>query len=90
MLSSDIYDHPALYDALLPVRAHLPYYVELARETSGDILELSCGTGQLTVPVASAGLPVVGFDASAPMLNGAKKRAAAARVSVEYLLGDIA
>jgi SAM-dependent methyltransferase len=89
MLSSDIYDHPALFDALFPAGAHLPYYVELARQTSGDALELACGTGQLTVPVASAGLPVAGIDASAPMLNTARERAAAAKVSVEYLLGDM-
>jgi SAM-dependent methyltransferase len=89
MLSSDIYDHPALFDALFPAGAHLPYYVELARQTSGDVLELACGTGQLTVPVASAGLPIVGIDTSAPMLNTARARAAAAKVSVEYLLGDM-
>jgi SAM-dependent methyltransferase len=89
MLSSDIYDHPVLFDALFPVGAHLPYYVELARQTSGDVLELACGTGQLTVPVASAGLPIVGIDTSAPMLNTARARAAAAKVSVEYLLGDM-
>ncbi len=89
MSTSDIYDHPALYDALLPVGAHLPYYVELSRQTSGDVLELACGTGQLTVPVASAGLPIVGIDTSAPMLNAAKERAAAARVSVQFSLGDM-
>jgi SAM-dependent methyltransferase len=89
MLSSDVYDHPALFDALFPVRAHLPYYLELARQTSGDILELACGTGQLTLPVASAGLPIVGIDNSAPTLNTARERAAAAKVSVEYLLDDM-
>lgn len=89
MLSSDIYDHPALYDALMPVRAHRPYYVELSRRASGDVLELACGTGQLTVPVASAGVPIAGIDASAAMLNTAKERAAAAKVSVEYVLGDM-
>jgi SAM-dependent methyltransferase len=88
-LSSDIYDHPALFDALFPVGAHLPYYVELARQTSGDILELACGTGQLTVPVAGAGLPIVGIDTSAPMLDAARERAAAGKVSVEYFLGDM-
>jgi SAM-dependent methyltransferase len=88
-LSSDIYDHPALFDALFPVRAHLPYYLELARQTSGDVLELACGTGQLTVPVASAGLPTVGLDLSAPMLTTATERAAAAKVCVEYMLGDM-
>jgi SAM-dependent methyltransferase len=89
MLSSDIYDHPALFDELLPVGAHLPHYVELSRQTSGGVLELACGTGQLTVPVASAELPIVGIDTSAPMLNAAKERAAAAKVSVEFLLGDM-
>jgi SAM-dependent methyltransferase len=89
MLRSDLYDQPELYDALLPVRAHAPYYVELARHRSGDVLELACGTGQLTVPVASAGLPIVGIDTSAPMLNTAKERAAAAKVSIEYLLSDM-
>jgi SAM-dependent methyltransferase len=89
MSTSDLYDHPALYDALLPVRGHLPYYVELCRKTSGHILELACGTGQLTVPVASAGLRIAGIDASTPMLNAAKERAAAAKVSVEYVLGDM-
>jgi SAM-dependent methyltransferase len=78
-----------LYDALLPVGAHVPYYVELCRRTSGDVLELACGTGQLTVPIASAGLATAGIDTSAPMLNRERERAAAAKVSVEYLLGDM-
>ncbi len=88
-MTSDLYDHPALYDALLPVGAHVPYYVELARKASGYILELACGTGQLTVPVAEAGLPITGLDLSEPMLNTARERAAAAKVSVEHLLGDM-
>lgn len=88
-MNSDLYDHPALYDALLPARAHVPYYVNLARQASGDVLELACGTGQLTVAIAGAGLPAVGLDLSAPMLSAAKERAAARRVSVEYVLGDM-
>ena len=89
MLNSDLYDHPALYDAILPVGAHLPYYMDLARQAPGEVLELACGTGQLTVPVAEAGLPIVGLDLSPPMLNRAKERAAARNVSVELLLADM-
>ena len=88
-MNPDLYDHPALYDALLPVGAHLPYYVEVARRASGDVLELAFGTGQLTVPIASAGLSIVGLDLSAPMLNAAKERAATAGVSVQYVRGDM-
>jgi SAM-dependent methyltransferase len=87
--TSDIYDHPALYDELLPATAHVSYYVDLARRASGDVLELACGTGQLTVPIASAGLPTVGLDLSAPMLATARQRAADAKVSIEYVLADM-
>jgi SAM-dependent methyltransferase len=88
-MTSDLYEHPALYDALFPVGAHVPYYVELARGASRGVLELACGTGQLAVPIAGAGLPIVGLDLSEPMLSTARKRAAAARVSVEYFLADM-
>ena len=88
-LNCDFYDHPALYDALLPATAHVSYYLDLARQASGDVLELACGTGQLTVPIAGAGLPTVGLDLSAPMLTAARQRAATANVSVEYVLGDM-
>jgi len=88
-LNSDLYDHPALYDALLPATAHLSYYVDVARQASGNVLELACGTGQLTVPIASAGLPTVGLDLSAPMLTTARQRAATAKVSIEYVQGDM-
>lgn len=88
-MNSDLYDNPALYDALLPATAHVSYYVDLARQASGDVLELACGTGQLTVPIAGAGLPTTGLDLSAPMLTTAKQRAAAANVSVEYVPGDM-
>lgn len=86
---AELYDHPALYDSLLSARAEVPYYVELARQASGDVLELACGTGQLTVPIAGAGLPIVGLDLSEPMLDAARKRAASAKVSIEYFLGDM-
>ena len=88
-MTSDLYDNPALYDALLPVGAHLPYYAELAGRASGDILELACGTGQLTVPLATAGLQITGLDLSEPMLSAARERAAALKVSVEHLQGDM-
>ncbi len=88
-MNSDLYDHPALYDALLPVRAHLPYYAELAGRASGEVLELACGTGQLTVPLASEGVRITGLDLSEPMLSVASERAADRKVSVKHLRADM-
>ncbi len=59
-MSSDLYDYPELYDALLPATGHISYYVDLAKRASGDVLELACGTGQLTLPIAKAGARIVG------------------------------
>jgi SAM-dependent methyltransferase len=88
-LVSDFYDHPELYDALLPVGAHVPFYVDLARRQAGDVLELACGTGQLTIPVAELGLPTVGLDQSRAMLDVARGRASAADASVTFVHGDM-
>jgi SAM-dependent methyltransferase len=88
-MASDFYDHPELYDALLPVGAHVPFYVDLARQQGGAVLELACGTGQLTIPIALDGLPTVGLDVSDAMLNVARARAAATDASVAFVRGDM-
>ena len=88
-MSSDFYDHPDLYDTLLPVGAHLPFYADLARQQAGAVLELACGTGQITVPIALNGHPTVGLDLSRAMLDVATKRAAAANAAVEFVEGDM-
>jgi SAM-dependent methyltransferase len=86
---ADLYDHPALYDALLPVEAHLPFYRELARRQAGSVLELACGAGELTSSIAGDGLPTVGLDLSAQMLTAARQRASAADVTVHLVRGDM-
>jgi SAM-dependent methyltransferase len=85
----EFYDYPDLYDALLPVGAHLPFYADIARHQAGAVLELACGTGQLTIPIALQGLPTAGLDLSSAMLDAAKRRASAAGASAAFLQGDM-
>lgn len=53
-------------------------YRELASsrvaEGFADLLELGCGTGRVTAPLAEAGLDVVGVDSSPAMLDVARRR----------------
>jgi SAM-dependent methyltransferase len=86
---SDFYDYPDLYDALLPVGGEVPFYVGVARQQAGAVLELACGTGQITVPIALEGFPTTGLDQSTAMLEVAKKRASAAGASVDFIQGDM-
>ena len=51
----------------------IPFYVELALEAEGPIVELAVGTGRVAIPVAQAtGRTVVGIDSSPAMLEQAR------------------
>src|SRR5512132_704914 len=64
-------DLPYLYDSV-PVYAARPDVqsdIDEARQSRGDILEVGCGTGRILLPVARAGVTIVGLDASRDMLD---------------------
>jgi SAM-dependent methyltransferase len=67
------------------------FYVEEARGAGGPVVELGVGTGRIAVPVAEAGVQVIGVDSSAAMLEVCAERAAAAGVAerLDLRLGDL-
>jgi SAM-dependent methyltransferase len=54
----------------------LGFWRRLALRATGRVLELGCGTGRLSVPIAAAGVPLTGLDRSAEMLERAARREA--------------
>ena len=58
-------------------RRDVPFWRRIALAAHGEVLELGCGTGRISLPLARAGVRLVGIDRSAPML--ARLRTAAAR-----------
>lgn len=70
-------------------RRDVVFWQRLAAAQSGLVLELGCGTGRITVPVARTGAQIVGIDRSAPMLARARQRLARARLTARLLRGDI-
>jgi SAM-dependent methyltransferase len=67
--------------------ADVPFYVELAREADGPVVELAVGTGRVAIPVAHAiGRTVIGIDSSPAMLEQA--RTAGGHV-LDLRLGDM-
>ncbi|HSK14744.1 MAG TPA: class I SAM-dependent methyltransferase [Gaiellaceae bacterium] len=67
------------------------FYVAEARKARGPVVELGVGTGRIAVPVAAAGVPVIGVDSSAGMLGVCRRRAEAAGVLplLDLRLGDL-
>lgn len=66
-------DHPFVaefYDFVVPYRDRqdVAFFVEMARQAKGPVLELGCGTGRVLIPTAKAGIEIVGLDASLHML----------------------
>jgi SAM-dependent methyltransferase len=73
------------------VTEDVEFYVEEARRAGGTVVELACGTGRITVPIAQAGVRVIGVDSSRRMLEVARERvrAAGADELVELRHGDL-
>ena len=66
------------------------FYVDLARQADGPLVELAIGNGRVAIPIAQAtGRRVVGIDSSPAMLEQARARAAEAGVELELREGDM-
>jgi SAM-dependent methyltransferase len=67
------------------------FYVEQALASGGPVVELAVGTGRIAVPIAEAGVSVIGVDSSPEMLRVARAAAESAEVSglVDLRLGDL-
>ena len=60
-------------------RRDVPFWRNVARQANGPVLELGCGTGRISLPLARAGVDLIGIDRSGPMLARAAKRLSAQR-----------
>ena len=78
------------YDCMYaPSDEQARFWADRAREAGGPILELACGTGRVTIPLAREGFDVTGIDLAPSMLERAREKAAAEGVALEWVEGDI-
>jgi ubiquinone/menaquinone biosynthesis C-methylase UbiE len=69
----------------------VPFWRQLARRAPGRLLELGCGTGRVSLPLARSRVGLVGIDRSAAMLARARARSRRARLGsrLRFVRGDI-
>ena len=66
------------------------FYVGLAAEADGPVVELAVGTGRISIPIARrTGRPVIGIDSSPAMLAIARAKATDANVELDLREGDM-
>ena len=86
--------YAAFYDwenAQTVQRRDVAFWQRLAGAADGEVLELGCGTGRVTLPVAKNGTVLTGIDRSEPMLDRARRRVVRAGLQsrVRLVRGDI-
>ncbi len=82
------------YDLLMDIDYHKwVTYLERIWQGFGikavKILELACGTGNITIPLAQKGYQVTAVDCSKAMIDKAKKKAEDAELQIEFIEHDM-
>ena len=90
----------ALYDPIAEiydpwsrsVTEDVGFYIDQALASGGPVVELAVGTGRIAIPIAEAGILVIGIDSSQEMLSVARTAAKSAGVEqlVDLRFGDLA
>lgn len=89
-MPESLYDDPGLYDLVM---GHNPqmvaFYTEQVRRPGLRVLDLGCGTGRFSLPMAAAGGVVTGLDIAPGMLARARQAAEAAGLAIDFRVGDM-
>jgi ubiquinone/menaquinone biosynthesis C-methylase UbiE len=77
---------PVSYDLEYGDETGVAFYAALAGEAGGPVLELACGTGRVSIPLARQGFEVTGLDITPGMLDRARDKSAG--LPVRWIEGD--
>ncbi len=89
-LKASPYDDPETYDLIFDqFDFDLPFWLDVARQAGGPVLEAGCGTGRILLRLIEAGLDVDGFDSSAAMVERLHAKARAAARPVSAVVADM-
>src|SRR2546422_1837817 len=67
---ADLYDHVGPYRS----RPDVAFFLNEAVNAGSPVVELGCGTGRVLIPIARAGVEIVGVDSSPHMLSVCRER----------------
>lgn len=83
------YDDPNLYDKENDTyKEDITFLEKWASKTEGIIIDLACGTGRVTIPLARKGYRVIGVDLHNGMLNEAKNKTSNQNLQIDWVEQD--
>jgi len=83
-----IYRDGRHYDRLFG-EPNIPFWIDIISACGAPVLELGCGTGKVTIPIAEAGYETVGIDLSEAMLEYAQAKIQGRDLPVKFRLDDM-
>ena len=78
-----------IYDFYVNVDFDVPFFIKETENYRGEILELMCGTGRVSIPLLKAGRKMTCVDYSKGMLNSFKKKIDNEVYSVDIVKMDV-
>jgi ubiquinone/menaquinone biosynthesis C-methylase UbiE len=97
--NTNVYDHvfAPMYESWVSLLSKgmndEQFYLEEASGTGGPVLDLGCGTGRIALPLAEAGISVIGLDIAPAMVEVARRRALQQSAEVQertrFMEGDM-
>ena len=87
-------DFAEVYDKLQDAdyEAFVDYYERIFKKLGKEpklVLDLACGTGNITIPMAKRGYDMIGLDLSCEMLNIAREKAQKENLDILFLNQDM-
>ncbi|WP_026674817.1 class I SAM-dependent DNA methyltransferase [Alkalihalobacterium bogoriense] len=83
------YDDPILYDkeneSYTP---EIPFLTKWAAKQQGTIIDIACGTGRITIPLAKSGYTLIGVDVHNGMLQEARNKSSKKNVDIQWVEQD--
>lgn len=76
------------YDEENPWGPSDDFYLELAKEIGGPVLDVGCGTGGIVRAIADSGIEVAGLDITPAMLERARMLSDEMGLDIEWIHGD--
>lgn len=77
------------YDLYVQYQDDIPFYIEELSQISGRVLELTCGTGRISIPLKQEGIKLTCIDSSPAMLRIFKEKLRHVQDGIQLLAADI-
>jgi SAM-dependent methyltransferase len=88
----NLYSDAERYDLVMGAYASedlLKFYRRQVARYGEPVLELACGSGRLTIPLANERVTITGMDISEKMLDLARLKASNSEASIRFIQGDM-